>query len=356
MKKENKYSEITNSSQIKFDSRQREIIKELSDWSEVVEAGQKKDETLSIKKLFTKKNAHYKSIYLYGAVGSGKSLICHLVFSNIDIDKKQYFHFHEFMRLVHNKLFKFREAKQLSSDGLIKHLAQEFAENTILLYLDEMVINDIADAMIIGKLISELVKNGVTMIITSNFRPEELYKDGIQRQTFLATTEVFGKSFDILNLSADIDYRYLKSLSLESFYLAQNKEEERSVVKSLIEKLEVGKFESRELEVNGRKFISPSSYKNLALFDFDELFGFPLSYADYLVLCENFNIIIISGVRRLMSEEMNETRRLINFIDTAYDKKIKLIVVSSCELGELYNKGTLKDEFKRSLSRLNEML
>ena len=354
MKKENKNTAKTVESIMKFDAQQLAMIKVLSDWAGQVENYDSRSKS-AIMRLFSKPLA-FKGVYLYGSVGSGKSTICHMLFEKLKIKSKAYFHFHEFMQLVHKKMFLLRQNKSLTKESLMKELVKGFAQNISFLYLDEMVVSDIADAMIVGNLISECSRHGIVLMITSNFHPEDLYKDGIQRKTFLGAIEMLKSEFEILQLSSDQDYRYLKSLSYKSFYKVSSELECQSSVDKLMKVLGMSEWAQVMLNLNGRYLTCNHTAKKIALFTFDELFVMSNSSADFLSICSHFNIIILTQVRSINIDEKNEVKRLISFIDTAYEKKIKLFIISFSNLDEIYERGILKAEFGRTLSRLNEML
>jgi cell division protein ZapE len=355
MKKENKYREYILKSGIKFDAVQLSAIEQLASWAQdaIYLLDQKPQGVLT---KFFAQTKNVQGFYLYGSVGSGKSTICHQLFNSIEANNKSYFHFHEFMQFVHAQLFKLRQNAQLTKESLISELAAKFAKKTRLLYLDEMIVNDIADAMILGPLIQSMIKEGVLIMITSNLHPNELYKNGIQRNSFLRTIDLLNKEFTIVHLKTDQDYRYLNALSLDSFYFITSEIEYIKIFRKLCLTLKIGDFEEKVIDTNGRQILCKETYKNIALFDFAELFTTLNSTADFIALCSTFNIFIISGFRRIQAEEKNEVRRFINFIDTAYDKKVKLFVISSVQLDDIYPKGPLHTEFLRALSRLNEML
>lgn len=355
MQKENKYSSMILKSSPPFDSRQVEVINEICEWGQKAEEflGSKKKSL--IKSFFSKESA-FKGFYLYGSVGSGKSTICRKFFELFVSQAKVCFHFHEFMQLIHQKLFFLRTQKKLTKESLIEELARDLARTINFLYLDEMVVSDVADAMILGNVIHQLCKQGIVVMVTSNFHPDELYKDGVQRQTFLSAIELIKSEFIITKLISDQDYRYLQSLSRESFYLALSKEQQKRLLDKLSASLDIPLLEETKLDVNGRELVCRRTYKNIVIFTFEELCGEAQSSGDYIAICNNFNIVILTELRSIKSDERNEARRLINFIDTAYDKKIKLFVLSSSKLEDLYPKGALRAEFRRALSRLNEML
>jgi cell division protein ZapE len=357
MKIQNKYLKYFDNHEIKFDKDQQYLIKKLSQYFSNLEISLKKEFNKNlIQRLFTAQRNSYQSLYLYGSVGSGKTMILKDFFSVLPHKQKKYFHFHLFMQQIHKEIHIKRTQGTINRDNIISSIAKEMALENKIIFLDEMIINDIADAMIIGTILKELISNGVVLLITSNIKPENLYKDGIQQQSFLPTINFIIKNFNIFELSTSNDYRYINSQKMEHFFQISSKAQALESLSQLEKKLQIEKTYIVKLDVNGRVLTCNNCYKNIAIFSFNELFDSALSNEDYFAIVNKFSLIIIYQATELKADERNKVKRLINFIDIGYEKKIRLFLISSCPLDRIYSKGPLAAEFTRTLSRLNEML
>ncbi|SDR23861.1 cell division protein ZapE [Pseudovibrio sp. Tun.PSC04-5.I4] len=301
-----------------------------------------------------------KGLYVWGSVGRGKTMLMDLFYDLSPEPQKRRLHFHEFMEEIHDRVFVVR--KQISA-GVIKDrdpiipIAEEIAKNTRLLCFDEFTVTDIADAMLLGRLFIKLFDAGVVLVCTSNVVPDELYKDGLNRNHILPFLRSLNERLDVLHLDAPIDYR-LEKLSGSDTYLTPIGSKSLEGMEKLWSGMTYGlQCHLVELENKGRKIPVSRTCSNIAWFTFQELCGTPLGSSDYLRIAHAFNTVFLEGVPALDRARRNEAKRFINLIDTLYDNQIRLVIQAEAEPQNLYiaSSGTEAFEFDRTASRLIEM-
>lgn len=347
------YHKVLNENNIKPSQAQEEILKALGKLNQEINTHLKKEKGI-IKSLLSK-TIPPKGFYLHGAVGTGKSVIVDLFFESLDTDKKQKIHFHSFMLEIHHHLHKLKNTRK--DLDVLKYIAKYIKEKYTILYIDELYISDIADAMIVGKLFRELINQNVIIIITSNFAPEELYKDGLQRGSFMPFIELIMDKMQVVKMDSDYDYRTSKLKSVEAtYYVYKETIDSQKFILDSFKKLSNDiPPKNYLLDCDGRELICPITALDCAVFSFDQLCRSPLSSVDYIAICEKFNVIILSEIPELSSDEHNEARRFTKLIDTIYEFKLLLICSSEVEIDSIYKKGKWDYEFTRTASRLHEM-
>jgi cell division protein ZapE len=309
---------------------------------------------LAIKKLFDKKTI-IKNIYIYGKVGRGKSMLMRHFFENLPIDDKVYFHFNSFMQEVHKELHILRQSN-LEKSHLVKRATKKVIGKARLLCFDEMQVEDVADAMILQAVFNYFVENKIIVVLTSNCHPLDLYENGLQRDLFLEfVNKILLTNFLVLSLEGKTDYRSQFLSSKKHYFYPSNSKNKKEVLDIWLKITENESPAPKEIKVLGRSLIVRKAYKNIALFDFKELCRANLSVADYCAICKEFSLIFLLNVPILKAEDRNEAKRLIWFIDEAYEKKVQLVVLAECKPEEIYVKGVGAKAFKRAASRLNEI-
>lgn len=297
-----------------------------------------------------------KGIYLYGEVGRGKSILINSLFELIPIKKKLYIHYHNFMSQIHKELKFYRSQQEDSKTDYVAIIAKKLTQNYQFIYIDELEIKDITDAMLIGRLFEAIFKYDCIIAITSNRHPDELYKDGLQRDLFIGFIDLIKKNLQVLHLGANQDYRLLKASGFSKTYFAPLNDDNREAMKKYFEQLTEGKStEKKEIIVNKRSIICNKTYKNICWFEFDELLKEALGSADYEAISLNFKIIFLSNIPKLVAEDREEARRFITLVDHLYINKNILICSAEVEPDLLYEHGKNMFEFKRTISRLQEM-
>jgi len=304
-----------------------------------------------IKHLFFK-SKYPKSIYLHGGVGRGKTMLMKMFYEKIKVPK-EIIHFQNFMQTTHKKLHLLQGK---SANKAIQELAVDISTKAQVVCMDEFEIKDITDAMIIMRLFRYLLKNGVFLFLTTNTIPDNLYRDGMQRESFLPFIDMVKKKFRVLYLDTAIDYRYNTVSAMKNRILYPADSKTKAAIKGIKRDLyDEGELTQVSIELFGRKLSFLKGHKNVLVTNFSELFERPMSYADYVNLTEQFKIIIVESVRKINDDETDIITRFINFIDNAYFNKVALFMEIECLPEEIYSSSKRKDEFSRTVSRLAEM-
>lgn len=291
-----------------------------------------------------------KGLYFYGGVGRGKSFLMDAFYGCLPYRRKRRVHFHAFMAEIHQRL---RGLK--SEANPLKAVAAEIAKETRVLCFDEFHVSDIADAMILGRLLENLFNEGVVLVATSNYAPSELYPQGQNRSSFLPTIALIEEKLTILNVDGGEDYRHRTLTAAEVFYIPANDENERKLA-DLFTQVTAGQAErSSEIEIHGRMLRCKKRTDKAIWFDFRMLCFGPRSQADYLYLSEHYEMIFVSGIEKLSQAERAEARRLTWLIDVMYDYRVKFCATCDVPVGEIYLEGDFAQEFVRTASRLTEM-
>ncbi|MGH8751012.1 MAG: cell division protein ZapE, partial [Burkholderiales bacterium] len=297
--------------------------------------------------LLAKKKA-VPGIYLWGGVGRGKSFLMDSFFGFVEISAKQRVHFHRFMQEIHRQL----HALKGHADPLIA-VAKHIAGETHLLCLDEMHVSDIADAMIMRRLLEGLCERGVVLVTTSNQKPDDLYQGGLQRAQFMPAIDLLKQNLESVNLDAGVDYR-LRALEQAGVYHSPlNTAAEESLAQAFFH---IARHEGEadcQLEIEERALTAIRHAPGVAWFDYLELCDRPRSQADYIELARRYHTVLLSGVPRLGVEQIDQVRRLTWLIDEFYDRRVKLIVAAAAGPEKLFSGAA--SEFQRTVSRLIEM-
>lgn len=291
-----------------------------------------------------------KGLYFYGGVGRGKSFLMDAFYGCLPYRRKRRVHFHAFMAEIHQRL---RGLK--SEANPLKAVAAEIAKETRVLCFDEFHVSDIADAMILGRLLENLFNEGVVLVATSNYAPSELYPQGQNRSSFLPTIALIEEKLTILNVDGGEDYRHRTLTAAEVFYIPANDENERKLA-DLFTQVTAGQVERpSEIEIHGRMLRCKKRTDKAIWFDFRMLCFGLRSQADYLYLSEHYEMIFVSGIEKLSQAERAEARRLTWLIDVMYDYRVKFCATCDVPVGEIYVEGDFAQEFVRTASRLTEM-
>jgi cell division protein ZapE len=290
-----------------------------------------------------------RGVYLWGGVGRGKSFLMDAFYRAVPLRRKTRVHFHAFMRDVHAELATLkREVDPLAA------VAARIARRHRLVCFDEFHVSDVADAMILGRLLTALFARGVVFVMTSNYRPDDLYPNGLQRQNLLPTIALLKQWLDLIEIDGGTDYR-LRELEYEQCYYTPLSEAVEAALAARFERLRAGPEEDARLTVGGRTLKASRRAGSLVWFDFATLCEGPRSQLDYLELARRFAVVFVSGVPRLTPDMGNAARRFTWLVDVLYDHRVKLLLSAAVPAGELYREGPNSQEFARTASRLIEM-
>jgi cell division protein ZapE len=298
-----------------------------------------------------------QGLFLYGAVGRGKTAVMDLFFECAPVTRKRRAHFHAFMQDVHARIHAERQRiKAEGGDGdPIPPVAKALAAEAWLLCFDEFQVSDAADAMILGRLFLSLFDNGVVVVTTSNRAPDDLYQGGLNRDLFLPFIDMLKSRLDVLQLDGGQDYRLALLRQSAVYFSPLGDDSDRLMEDAFARLTDQGTVEPQTLEVQGRKLVVPAQAHGVARFSFSELCERPLGAADYLEIALLFHTVFIDRIPELSAAKRNEARRLINLIDVLYDRKVNLVCSAQVPPDRLYAEGHGKFEFARTESRLREM-
>ena len=310
-----------------------------------------------------------RGLYMWGSVGRGKSMLMDLFHDNVTISPKRRVHFHEFMLEVHEAIHEYRQLDEAgrrarfgkqAGDDPIPPIAARIAENARLLCFDEMQVTDVADAMILGRLFTELFGNDVVVVTTSNRPPRDLYKNGLNRQLFLPFIDLLEATLDVETLNGPTDYRLDRLGGMPVYYVPNGPEATQKLSEAFFRLTDYAvedreKVPSETLTVQGREIFVPKALKGVSVFSFKRLCANPLGAADYLAIAQRYHTVIIVGIPRLGPENRNEAKRFVTLIDALYEYRVKLLCAADALPHELYTEGDGAFEFERTVSRLMEM-
>lgn len=329
------------------DAAQREVLAALDRIQTDLLAAQ---EPGVLKRLFGGTPKPVRGLYIWGAVGRGKTFLVDLFFASLPIERKLRLHFHRFMGRVHAEL-----AKLDGHADPLRTVAEHFASQARVLCLDEFFVIDIGDAMILAGLLRHLLENGVTLVTTSNIEPKQLYRDGLQRAKFLPAIALLEQHCEIVQLMSEQDYR-LRTLTKAGVYFTPLGAKSEQALAACFDRIAHGAREREsEILVNGRGIAFKRRAEGVIWFDFDALCEGPRAVADYIEIGQSFNTVLISGVPQFSPRMDDAARRFVNLVDEFYDHGVKLLLSAATPIIELYDGERLRAEFARTQSRLIEM-
>jgi cell division protein ZapE len=293
-----------------------------------------------------------KGLYLWGDVGRGKSMLMDLFFERVPIRARRRVHFNAFMAETHARI---HEARRRGADDPIPPVAKRIAEEAMLLCFDEFQVTDVADAMILGRLVERLFDLDVIMVATSNMPPRRLYEGGLNRQLFLPFIALLERKLEIVELNGPVDYRLQSLAQLDTYVAPLSPAADAKIDAAWLRLTGTIHGDPKMLTVLGRRLRVPEGAKGVARFSFDELCRAPLAAADYLEIAHHFHTVLIDRIPLLSPAERNAARRFVLLIDTLYDEHVKLICSAAGLPETLYPAGDGAEAFRRTASRLAEM-
>ena len=296
-----------------------------------------------------------QGLYLYGGVGTGKSMLMDLFFAEAPVEARRRVHFHAFMAEVHDRLHDWRQRTKGSKSDPLPELGAALAEEAWLLCFDEFHVVNIADAMILGRLFETLFERGVVVVATSNWPPDDLYIGGLQRERFLPFIALLKERLDLLQLDSGRDYRRRHILDVSLFHAPLGPKASQAIDRIFAELTDGAEPEPEALTVKGRNLPVPLAARGVARFSFDDLCAQPLAANDYLAVARRYHTLVLEGVPKLSAGLRNEARRFMLLIDALYEHKVNLVISADAPPEQIYPDGDGSFEFQRTTSRLQEM-
>jgi cell division protein ZapE len=354
------YWHFSQRSDFQADSEQLKVLQELDRLSGELE-DYRQYRAGKLNRLVTNLGAGRKpprGIYIWGGVGRGKSLMMDAFFKASRHRRKRRVHFHEFMREIHARM------RALSgTEDPLDVISTEIARELRLLAFDEFHVSDIADAMILARLLELLIEKGVVLVLTSNYKPDDLYPNGLQRSRFLPAIEVLKRDLDVVELSGATDHRRRLLDAMSVYYTPIDEHADEHLAKFFEAMTKATYNENATIEVGGRPIAFRRRAKGVIWFDFHELFEKPRSQVDYLEIASSYHTVLISGVKRMLPSQIDVVRRFTWLVDVFYDQRVKLVLSAEVPAEELVApapnamgaEAMVQKEFGRTASRLREM-
>lgn len=295
-----------------------------------------------------------RGLYIFGDVGRGKSMLMDLFFSTAPVARKRRVHFHAFMLEVHSRIHEWRQARPIGDDP-VPPLAKAIAGETTLLCFDEFQVEDVATAMILRRLFTALLDAGVVVVSTSNVAPRDLYKDGLQRESFLPFIDLLYQRLDVFEMDGGTDYRLARLKGLDVYHTPLGAAAEAALDEAFRRLTDDSAGQPLTLDVQGRRLVVPRASHGVARFTFAELCERPLGAADYIALATQFHTLILAGIPVLSPARRDEAKRFLILIDALYEHSTKLVCSAEAPPDRLYPAGDGAKAFLRTASRLMEM-
>lgn len=291
-----------------------------------------------------------QGIYFWGGVGRGKTYLVDTFYDCLPFKNKMRVHFHRFMHRVHQEL-----TSLAGQSDPLKIIAKRFADETCIICFDEFFVSDITDAMILGTLFEELFAHHVTLVATSNIIPDELYRNGLQRVRFLPAIALINEHCDVVNVDSGVDYR-LRTLEQANIYHFPLDSQAKDNLHHYFTQLSIEEGKPQvDIQVNNRQLSTIEESDGVVHFDFAILCESARSQSDYMELSKIYHTVLLANVKQMNANNDDSARRFIALVDEFYERNVKLIISAEVAMEELYLDGGLAFEFKRCLSRLQEM-
>lgn len=358
-----RYDALVRAGTLTDDPAQRKLARELDRLLAEIRTKRVATKSSALGWLFARKGDKaepIRGLYVHGAVGRGKTMLMDIFFERVAARRKRRVHFHDFMADAHDRIYAYRQKVkngEVKDSDPIPPVAAELIEAGWVLCFDEFSVTDITDAMILSRLFAELFRRGCVLVATSNVAPDDLYRDGLNRDLFLPFVDLLKRSVTVFNLDAATDYRLEKTARLPVYH-APLGDDARSRMDAAWDSVTAGKAVAPdELTVKGHPVDVPRAGAGAARFTFAELCARPLGAGDYAALARRYHTIFVDDVPTLSRRSRNEAKRFITLIDTLYDHHSRVFISAAAGPDELMKdeRGTEAFEFARAASRLVEM-
>ena len=295
-----------------------------------------------------------RGLYMVGEVGRGKSMLMDLFFHTAQVARKQRIHFHRFMQDCHARVHAWRRADANAGDP-IPPLADCIAAEASLLCFDEFQVNDIADALILGRLFQALFARGVVVVATSNVEPDNLFKGQPGRDAFLPFIALIKERLEVFSMDSGRDFRRERIRAMRTWHVPADRFADRALDRAFEDLTDGAEAGPVSLTVMGRALVVPLAARGVARFDFDALCNTALGAGDYLAIARAFHTLVLDGIPQLSPENFDRARRFIVLVDNLYEQRVKLVASADAMPDQLYQRGENAKMFERTASRLDEM-
>jgi cell division protein ZapE len=324
-----------------------------------------RDTRSPLRRLFRRRSPPPRGIYLWGAVGRGKTMLMDRFFERVEIAPKRRVHFNAFMVDTHARIHEWRELDDAArarrpefmreaGDDPIPPVARAIASQAKVLCLDEFQVRDVADAMILGRLFVQLLARDVVIVTTSNTAPQRLYEGGLNRQLFLPFIALIEQRLDVIELKGGRDYRLGRMTGRDLYVTPLGTEADAALDRIWSELTDGAACEPDAIQILGREVRVPCAARGVARLSFDALCDSPLAAADYLALARRYHVLMIDGIPQMGPDRRDAARRFTVLVDTLYDENVKLVCSAAVAPGALYRSED-SETFSRTASRLVEM-
>lgn len=360
-----RYRALVTGHELERDLAQEAIVAKLDSLLDRLASQKLASKSSAFGRLFLRRNKSsskeiVRGLYVYGEVGRGKTMLMDLFFAACPVKNKRRAHFHEFMADVHDRVHTYRQrikAGEFADRDPIELVGADLAAQAAVLCFDEFHVTDIADAMILGRLFTQLFARGVVVVATSNVAPDDLYKDGLNRALFLPFIALLKEHMEVDRLEARTDFRLEKLVGVKVWHVPADDAATAALDVTWQQVTRGHDSRGHELVVKGHILRVPRAALGAARFNFQELCGQPLGASDYLRIAQEFHTLMVDHIPVIGAEQRNEAKRFITLIDALYDHAVELIASAEAEPAALYQgvDGYEAHEFKRTASRLTEM-
>ncbi len=345
----NVYLELLERGEINHDNKQIDVLDDLEELEKkILEPA---TSTGLIERIFRKKTITNNGLYLWGSVGRGKSMLMDLFFDHIPITPKKRFHYLTFIQEIHDRL---KEIRHDEVDEVISPLANILVQDAKLLCLDEFQIDNVPDGVIVGRLLENLFEKETKLFITSNRKPSELYKDGLNRHLIEPYIGVVNSNLSVVEFGGQLDHRKNRLSGRQTYFYPSN-DYARTELNNIWNQLSDGHSEQLRIEVKGREIYFPQFSRGVLKAHFWDLCGQPLGPPDFLAIANHIKVLILEDVPLLSRQNYNEAKRFVMLVDTLYENKINFFLSAASSPDNLYIEGNESFEFNRAVSRLYEM-
>lgn len=329
------------------DSEQYAVMQQLQRiYLDLLQEHQKRQGILSI---FHKSHC-VKGLYLWGGVGVGKTFMMDCFYNSFSFPEKMRMHFYQFMQWVHQKLKKYQGEKDP-----LQLIAKDISRQAMLLCFDELFVSDITDAMLLGHLFRALFQRGVCLVTTSNIAPDDLYKNGLQREQFLPAIDLLKQNTTVMHIGTSIDYRLRHLKEAGVFYSPLNEAARQNMEKSFDALKGDQPVTTDPVTILQRPINIKKQAGKIIWFDFAEICQVPRSQNDYLAIAEKYHTVFISDIPAIPANAKDTICLFISMVDVFYDARVRLVISSAEPIGEIYSRGYMILEYTRTHSRLLEM-